>query len=324
MSPLRIPRPLHEELPHPKALIAVPFALIAVVTVLDISAPPDVHLGPFLVAAPALTASFAGPRTTGLVGAVAVLAQSLVGIVRTSLNDLNHTYQIVALFLVSVAVTFLARLREKHAQETSRLRWVAQTVRRVVMPEPPGRSGTLRIASRYLAAETEARLGGDLYAVARTGGGTRVIIGDVRGKGLEAIGDAAQVLGDFRALTHQEPGLSQAVAELEAGVATRRDEVSAAAGDEPRGTEGFVTAAVLDIPDGEPEIRLVSCGHPPPLVLRSGLVRSLGVREPEPPLGLGALAGSGFAPQTFPFGVGDILLLYTDGVIESRDAAGRG
>ncbi|WP_371790449.1 serine/threonine-protein phosphatase [Streptomyces sp. NBC_01471] len=322
MSPLRILRPLHEDRPRPKALIAVPFALIAAVTVLDLSAPPDVHLGPFLVAAPAITASFAGARMTGFVGAVAVLTQSLVAVARTSINDLNHTYQIIALFLISVFVTFFAHLREQHAREMSHLRWVAQAVQRVVMPPLPERSGTLRIASRYLAAEAEAQLGGDLYAVARLAGGTRVIIGDVRGKGLDAMGEAAQVLGAFRSLTRQEPGLPQAVAQLEAGVAAYRDGLPDD-GDDERGAEAFVTAAVLDIPDTEPEVRLVSCGHPPPLLLRSGQVRSLDVREPAPPLGLGSLAGSAFTAQTFPFGVGDILLLYTDGVIESRDSAGR-
>ncbi|WP_406347820.1 serine/threonine-protein phosphatase [Streptomyces sp. NBC_00144] len=323
MSPLRILRPLHEDLPRPKALIAVPFALIATVTVLDILAPPDVHLGPFLVAAPAITASFAGPRMTGFVGAVAVLAQSLVGIARTSINDLNHTYQIAALFLISVFVTFFAHVREQHVREMSQLRWVAQAVQRVVMPALPERSGTLRIASRYLAAEAEAQLGGDLYAAARTTWGTRVIVGDVRGKGLDAMGEAAQVLGSFRALTHQESGLPQAVAQLEAGVAAYADGLPPSEGDAERGTEAFVTAAVLDIPDADPELRLVSCGHPPPLLLRSGRVLSLDVREPAPPLGLGALAGSAFTAQTFPFGAGDILLLYTDGVIESRDGAGR-
>ncbi|WP_328332567.1 MULTISPECIES: PP2C family protein-serine/threonine phosphatase [unclassified Streptomyces] len=323
MSPLRILRPLHEDRPRPRALIAVPFALIAVVTVLDIFAPPDVHLGPFLVAAPAITASFAGPRMTGFVGAVAVLAQSLVGIARTSINDLNHTYQIAALFLISVFVTFFAHLRERHSREMNHLRWVAQAVQRVVMPPLPEQSGTLRIASRYLAAEAEAQLGGDLYAVARTAGGSRVIVGDVRGKGLDAMGEAAQVLGSFRALTHQEPGLPQAVARLEAGVAAYGDGLPPTEGDDGRGTEAFVTAAVLDIPDADPELRLVSCGHPPPLLLRSGRVLSLDVREPAPPLGLGALTGSAFTAQTFPFGVGDILLLYTDGVIESRDRAGR-
>lgn len=234
MSPLRVLRPLHDYRPHPKALMVVPFALIAVVTVLDITTSPDVHLGPFLVAAPALTASFAGARATAFVGAVAVLAQTLVSVVRTSISDLNHTYQIIALFLISVFVTFFAHLREQHALELTHLRSVAQVVQRVVMPPLPERSGTLRIASLYLAAEAEAQLGGDLYAIARTAGGTRVIIGDVRGKGLEAMGEAAQVLGAFRALAHQEPDLPRAVAQLEATVAADREFTSEGDGEGAR------------------------------------------------------------------------------------------
>ncbi|MEV7673081.1 hypothetical protein [Streptomyces sp. NPDC088752] len=46
--------------------------MIVAVTVADVLLPPEVHLGPFLIAAPAVTASFAGPRVTALVGAVAV------------------------------------------------------------------------------------------------------------------------------------------------------------------------------------------------------------------------------------------------------------
>jgi hypothetical protein len=81
-----------------RTFVAVPLALSAVVTVVDIVVPPEVHLGPFLVAAPALTASLAGPRLTAFVGAVAVLAQAVVAVVRTSITDLNHMYQIAALW----------------------------------------------------------------------------------------------------------------------------------------------------------------------------------------------------------------------------------
>ncbi|MET9535142.1 PP2C family protein-serine/threonine phosphatase [Streptomyces sp. NPDC006649] len=325
MSSLRFLHSLQEPRRHPKALMAVPFALIAAVTVVDVLTPPAVHLGPFLVAAPAMTASFAGPRTTAFVGAVALAADAFVAGSRASVTDLNHTYQLAALFLISVFVTFFAYLRVRHESEMTHLRWVARAVQRVVMRPLPERSGPLRIASVYLAAEEEAQLGGDLYAVTRTADGTtRVIIGDVRGKGLDAMGEAAGVLGAFRALAHHDPGLSEAVDQLEAGVAADRSDTAGAQGAREDSGEAFVTAAVLDIPDTDPQLQLVSCGHPPPLVVRAGRVHTLEVREPAPPLGLGRLvSGSVFTAETFDFGVGDILLLYTDGVIEARDAGGR-
>ncbi|NDZ81890.1 serine/threonine-protein phosphatase [Streptomyces sp. SID10853] len=323
MSSLRFLSSLQEPRRHPKALMVVPFALITAVTVVDLLTPPAVHVGPFLVAAPAVTASFAGPRSTAFVGAVALAADAFVAGTRASVTDLNHTYQLAALFLISVFVTFFAYLRARHEREMTHLRWVARAVQRVVMRPLPERVGPLRIASVYLAAEREAQLGGDLYALTRTAAGTRVIIGDVRGKGLDAMGEAAGVLGAFRALAHRDPELSAAVDQLEAGIASDRSGPLDAEGDREDSGEAFVTAAVLDIPDAGPELRLVSRGHPPPLVVRAGLVDTLAVREPAPPLGLGRLIGGVFAAETFTFGVGDVLLLYTDGVIEARDAAGR-
>lgn len=305
--------------------MAVPFALIALVTVVDVIAPPEVHLGPFLVAAPALAASFTGPRMTAFVGAVAVLAQSLVAIVRTSINDLNHTYQIIALVLISGFVTFFAHLRQRNERAVTQLRSVAEAAQHVVLRPLPKRSGPLRIASVYLAAEAEAQIGGDLYAATRTDGGTRMIIGDVRGKGLSAIGEAASVLGAFHALSRQEAQLSDLVAHLEESVALDQDCIcheEEDGEDDHERAESFVTAAVLDIPDASTELRLVSCDHPPPLLLRAGEAFPLHVRVPAPPLGLAHLLVTEHTAETFTFDVGDTLLLYTDGVIESRDRSG--
>ncbi|MER6203277.1 PP2C family protein-serine/threonine phosphatase [Streptomyces sp. NPDC001586] len=319
-------RPLHHRaLRVSHAQLAVPFALIALVTLVDVLAPPDVHLGPFLVAAPALTASFAGPWMTGLVGLVAVLAQVVVAMARTSLTDLNHTFQIIALVMISGFVTFFAHLREVHEKELIQLRSVAETAQEVVLRPLRDRIGPLSVASVYLAAAAEAQIGGDLYAAARTATGTRLIIGDVRGKGLEAVGDAALVLGAFRAAAHQEAELPGLVNYLEAAVSPDLDgsEDNGRGGVPGEDGESFVTAAVLDVPDGEPLLHLVSCGHPPPLLLpRAGGVARLEVSQPGPPLGLAGLVAAPVTAQTFAFAAGDVLLLYTDGVLEARDREG--
>ncbi|WP_425575382.1 PP2C family protein-serine/threonine phosphatase [Streptomyces lavendulocolor] len=338
----------HEQEHRRHALVAVPIGLIVVVTVVDILAPPEVHLGPFLVAAPAVTASFAGPRTTGCIGLLAVLAQAAVAVVRTSLTDLNHTFQIIALILISVFVTFFSHLRERHEKEMTQLRLVAQAAQEVVLRPLPARIGTLRVASVYLAAEEEAQIGGDLFAAARTARGTRLIIGDVRGKGMEAVGDAALVLGAFRAAAHRQDELPLLVTYLEGTVSSDLDDPESAGtrqgrrpgqpghGERPgkaespglperpaQTGEAFITAALLDIPDTAPVLHLVNCGHPPPLLLRDGRVTSLDVRVPAPPLGLTEFADpAALVPETFPFAAGDLVLLYTDGVIEARDASG--
>ncbi|MGW8764423.1 PP2C family protein-serine/threonine phosphatase [Streptomyces sp. NPDC055815] len=304
-----------------RLLLAAPFALIAAVTVVDILSPPDVHLGPFLIAAPAVTASFAGPRMTAFVGAVAVVAQSVVAVARTSITDLNHTYQIVALVLISVIVTFFAHLRERDEDRVTRLRSIAQAAQSVVLRPLPHRAGPLHIASVYLAAEEEAQMGGDLYAAARTASGTRLLIGDARGKGLDAISEASLVLGAFRVTAHREQELPELIGHLEEGVGTTEETDGPAATE--AGTEdtaeAFVTALVLDIPDHEPVVRLVNCGHPPPLLLRHGQVVPLDAADASPPLGLADVLAPDVTVETFPFEVGDVLLLYTDGVVEARD-----
>ncbi|GAA2725245.1 MULTISPECIES: PP2C family protein-serine/threonine phosphatase [Streptomyces] len=303
-----------------RALVAVPFVLILVVTVVDVLAPPEVHLGPFLVAAPAVTASFGGARLTAFVGLVAVVAQVLVAVLRTSLTDLNHTLQVTALILISAIVTLFAHRRERHERQMTQLRSVAEAAQGVVLRALPRRSGPLRIASVYLAAEAEAQIGGDLYAVARTAGSTRLVVGDVRGKGLAAVGDAALVLGAFRAAAHRQAELPDLVADLEGALASG---VNGLGGRERADrSEAFVTAAVLDVPDGVPVLHMVSCGHPPPLLLREGRVSALEAAQPGLPLGLASFDRSGFVLESFAFGPGDVVLLYTDGVIEARDGAG--
>ncbi|NEE08858.1 serine/threonine-protein phosphatase, partial [Streptomyces sp. SID7499] len=162
-----------------------------------ILAPPDIHLGPLLVAAPAITPSFGGPRTVGLVAALAVVAQTLIGVIRDpdDLLSANHEAQIIALILVGTSLVVFCVVRERRAKELTQVRYVSEVAQRVVLPPLPRKLGPLRASALYLAAEAEARIGGDLYAAARTTSGTRLIVGDVQGKGMTAVNDAALLLG---------------------------------------------------------------------------------------------------------------------------------
>lgn len=301
------------------ALVAIPVAWIVVVCVVDVLAPSHIHLGPLLVAAPAITPSFGGPRTVGLVAALAVIAQTVIGVLRDpgELLSANHQAQILALVLVGASLVVFCVLRERRAKELEQVRYVSEAAQRVVLPPLPSRLGPLRTAFLYLAAEAEAQIGGDLYAAARTAWGTRLIVGDVRGKGMTAVSDAALLLGAFRVAAHRQGGLEELVAHLDRSVCW--DVEPGETG--PYG-ETFITATVLEIPDRDGRVRMVSCGHPPPVVLREGRPRTMNAARPAPPLGLGQLADPHYHVERFPFEPGDLLLLYTDGVTEARDAAG--
>jgi hypothetical protein len=85
----------------------------------------------------------------------------------------------------------------------------------------------------------------------------------------------------------------------------------------------FVTAVMAAIdPDGA-QIRLLNCGHPPPLLLLSG--RRARLAEPLEaglPLGMAHLAAGERKEHTVAFGPGDRMLFYTDGISEARDRSG--
>ncbi|MFJ9683523.1 PP2C family protein-serine/threonine phosphatase [Streptomyces sp. NPDC101194] len=159
-------------------------------------------------------------------------------------------------------------------------------------------------------------LGGDLYATVRTSTGTRLIIGDVMGKGLTAISDAALLLGAFREGAHRQATLPDLAAYLDHSVCWNLAYPTEA----EKAGEVFITAAILDIPDALPQVDMVTCGHPPPCCCTARW--SPPSTPPAPPLGLGELTAVTYHVDTLTFGPGDILLLHTDGVVEARDARG--
>ncbi|MEV5750211.1 PP2C family protein-serine/threonine phosphatase [Actinoallomurus sp. NPDC052308] len=297
----------------------LPLSLVVLIVVADIAAGPKIHLGPLLIVAPALTASFAGPVEVALIGSVAIGAELIIGTADRWRGIAEYESHLFSLVFVSVLIVFFSAARQRHQRELAIVRSVAETAQRALMRPLPERVGPLRIASLYLTAQQEARIGGDLYGAARIVGGTRLIIGDVRGKGLTAVDTAALVIGAFCAAAHQRSPVRELLTFLDGAASV---ELTAPRDGEQWSGENFVTAAVLDIPDDEPCVHVVNRGHPPPLLLAGGQVRELGATRPAPPLGLGELAAADSHVDTFPFRRGDLLLLYTDGVIECRDAGG--
>ncbi|MFG2881284.1 PP2C family protein-serine/threonine phosphatase [Streptomyces sp. NPDC048297] len=299
------------------ALPLLPTLLIVVITVVDLRTPTDVHLGPALVIAPALTPSFAGPRTTAFVGALAVAAQTLIAVTHGGIATTNHIVQIITLAVLSAMCVVYSVVRQRRLAQLAQVRTVAEAAQHVLMWPLPEQIGQLRIASLYLAAEDEAQIGGDLYAATQCDEGIRVLIGDVRGKGLSAIGEAALLLGAFRESAHRHLELTDLASTLDQSITRYAAELEPA---EEAG-ERFATALLVEIPDHSPITLMTSCGHPPPLLLSPGNAVTVPSLHPSPPLGVYGTAEHTL--DVFAFEPGDTLLLYTDGVIEARDAHGR-
>ncbi|MFI9045964.1 PP2C family protein-serine/threonine phosphatase [Streptomyces sp. NPDC053427] len=291
--------------------------LIVVITIVDLFVPEDVHLGPLLVIAPALTASFAGPRMTGAIALMAMAAQAFIGWHFGVLFSRNVMVQLLSIAVLSCLIVFFCVVRERHRQQLAQVRSVAEAAQHVLLWPLPEQIGPLRIACMYLAAEDEAQIGGDLYAATRTEGGVRLMIGDVRGKGLAAIGEAALLLGAFREAAHQHTSLPSLAGALERSVGRYLDDFEP----EEEAGERFVTALLMEVPDHDPVTRMTSCGHLAPLLLSPGHSVTVPSLHPAPPLGIG-MSPDGYTLDVFTFEVGDTLLLFTDGIIEARNHKG--
>ncbi|MGW9032535.1 PP2C family protein-serine/threonine phosphatase [Streptomyces sp. NPDC055722] len=299
--------------------MALPLLLIAAITLVASVAPLAIHLSPLLVAAPTCTAAVARTRLTV---AMALAASAAVVLVDWH-DNLVHTpllpIHIGALLAVSGFAIAARALHDRDLRELTQVRAVSEAAQRVLLRPLPRTLGSLRIASMYRAATAHALVGGDLYAAARTGRTTRILIGDVRGKGLPAIEDASALLGAFREAVHEHETLPQLAAALERSV---RRHLAETAESDPDSAEHFITAALVELPDAEETIRVVNCGHPPPLLKRRDRTTLLWGSRPAPPLGLAGTTADAFPLDTFAFVPGDTLLLYTDGLVEARNAAG--
>ncbi|MFJ5646090.1 PP2C family protein-serine/threonine phosphatase [Streptomyces sp. NPDC093223] len=313
MSPARLTRDLGGQRGW---LLAVPLVLIVAIVIADVITPSEINLSPLLAVAPAVTASFA---RAGLTAAVAVLA--VVAEIATDFEEQppfgSGTVSTIALISVSVALVLFAHVRERYSARCSRAQSLALTAQEAVLRPLPDRVGRIELASVYMAAEAEAVMGGDLYAAARSDDSTRLLIGDVRGKGMNAVGEAALVLGAFHATAYRTRSLRTLVSVLDGALTAAPDAVGSV-----RDGEEFVTALLLDVPDHGGPIRVALCGHPPPLVIRDGRAFSPSLPDASPPLGLGITSAHGLI-GTVSWKPGDIVLLCTDGVLEARDRAGR-
>lgn len=235
---------------------------------------------------------------------------------------------VAGLLFLTLGTGLVLAVHRRLSGELRRVRAVANATQRVLLRPPPPRLEGLSIAAGQLSASRGASVGGDLYEVVASPYGVRVVIGDVRGHGLPAIGAVAAVLGSFREAAYDEPELAGVLRRLDRAVQRHlreraRDEHPAACADDPGSpsAEEFVTVLLLQIaPDGGTVA--LNCGHPWPYRLGPG-ARPLAAADPLPPLGLFPLPAELTPYRCRRLLPGEALVLHTDGAADARDAAGR-
>ncbi|QOV44654.1 serine/threonine-protein phosphatase [Streptomyces chromofuscus] len=297
-----------------EAALLSPVILTVLITGLAFSTPREIAISRLLPAAPALAAAMWPVLPTILLGTFCLAVMIGLSFVYT---DLGTPYTAAAIVAVTLAAAYASHVRLQREQTLLRVRLVADAAQQVLLRPLPRRFEDIEIESLYLAAQEEARIGGDFYEAADTPYGVRLLIGDVRGKGLSAVGAASAVISCFREAAYDEPELRGIIHRLE--ITTTRYSAGLNTQDLP---ERFATALVVEIPHGGGQVRLLNCGHPPPLLVHRGEVRVLEPTTASPPLNLATLIGEHYCVDTVTFDPGDQLLLYTDGVTETRNRTG--
>lgn len=243
-------------------------------------------------------------RRTAYVAVAAVLCGIAAGFWHDAAGTVDWFARVLLCALLGLVGVQGAALRARREGRLERMTVIAETAQRAVLRSIPTAIGSVGLAARYVSATAEALVGGDLYEVAATPYGVRVIVGDVLGKGLAAVQTAAAVLGAFRATAFTEPDL--------AALARTIDETLARF----MGDEEFVTAIVGEFRGDK--VTLANCGHHPPLLVHDHQVTEVDTGEPTLPLGLGS--DPGLTEHAWPTGAR--MLFYTDGLVEARDKSG--
>ncbi|MET8282264.1 PP2C family protein-serine/threonine phosphatase [Micromonospora sp. NPDC005174] len=285
--------------PGSRAGLGAAVVLLAIVSMLELADGRRAHYVALLVAAPLLAAALAAWRVVLGVGAAA----TLIGI-GFALTDprmvLVTSVNVVAVGLASGLAVAVASVRQRQAEQIAELTKLASVAQQAVLRPLGPQVGMLSVAGRYISSTATAEIGGDLYEAIDTPYGVRMIIGDVRGKGLDAVRLASIVLGSYRHVAYERADLRAIVADLDRAVARNV------------GDEDFVTAALVEERGGT--LTIVNCGHPSPLLLRRGAVIPLEPPAPAPPLGFMPVV----RPRVERLEPGDRLLLFTDGLGEAR------
>ncbi|WP_307792472.1 PP2C family protein-serine/threonine phosphatase [Streptomyces verrucosisporus] len=303
-----------------RALAVLLVVVTLLVVVSDYLTDRGLGLVPLLIFLPAFVAGRGTARQTAAAAAWVVLV--LVGLL------VYDPFQTVSANLSTVAFTAAlgglsiagAWQRDRRDEEITRLRSAAAALQRQILRPLPLLTDRLLADGAYEPVEEDSRVGGDIYEVMPSPYGTRVLIADVQGKGLPAIGTAFAVLGAFREAAGREPELTAVVEALEDAV-VRHNAFEAQSGEPER----FVTALVLNA-DGGRDVQVVDCGHIPPYLLRrertGPTALPVPLRNTGVPLGLGSLAPDSRAVERFALPPDTMLLLCTDGVTEARDSSG--
>jgi serine phosphatase RsbU (regulator of sigma subunit) len=283
---------------------------LGIATIFQVFSRDPLRAGIAMAVVPLLAAFVLGPFWTAIISSIALVLIAAPLPIAEGFDAID----VMVVTVVFAAAVSISWIRQRFEAGLVTMLSVSEAAQRAVLPDLPERVGDLVCAGLYHSAQRGARIGGDLFDLRQSPFGTRMILADVQGHGLDAVGTASMLLSVFHEAILDEPELGGIAWRLE-----RRILEDSAHGYVP---ELFASVLLAEFADESDELRLLSCGHPPPLLLRSERVEEidlkpasvLGLRlaEPVKPGGTVAVA----------FGAEDTLLAFSDGLVEARDADG--
>ncbi len=289
---------------RPSVWLVLALVLDAAVAIAAILAGGTLNLADLLAAGPLLACARCNGRMTALVAVYAIALCVIVTAVTGMSGTASEGYRLTIVIGAGVFAVLAAVIRSR--RESALIR-ISERVQHAILRPLPAELGGVAFASHYQSATTQALVGGDLYDITMTQFGLRFIIGDVKGKGLDAVGRCAAVLAVFRELAFAEPDLVKLAEQMDARLSGEME------------IEDFVTVILAEFAPGE--VRIVNCGHHPPVMLAAGVA---GLQMMAPPVYAAPLGlHPSPARQDIVLKPGDRLLFYTDGLVETRDRAGR-
>lgn len=195
----------------------------------------------------------------------------------------------------------------RHQERLAAEHRLARQLQNIILPVPeaPLQLPGLRVGVRYLPAEQASRVGGDWYLATAADDGTVVLaVGDVAGHGIHAAATMAQLRHALAAMvvtTTTDPAVL--LSHLNRLLYRKR------------ATAGLATAVVARFDPAAMTLTWSLAGHPAPLHTRCGSTVQL---DQPPGTLLGAVADPRYLDSTIRVQAGDLLLFFTDGLIEHR------
>ncbi|MEU6091864.1 SpoIIE family protein phosphatase [Streptomyces sp. NPDC047085] len=205
-------------------------------------------------------------------------------------------------------VLLAKELAARAAVQIDNARWyqnarnTALTLQRSLLPSHPPVTTGLEVASRYQPAGATSEVGGDWFdVIPLEGGKTALVVGDVMGSGITA----AATMGRLRTAT-----TTLAALDLDPALLLEHLDKTTSALDHS------IATCVYAVHDPHlRQCRIANAGHLPPARLRPGRPPELLELPTGVPLGVG---GVEFSTVTVDFDPGDVLVFYTDGLVETR------